>query len=224
MNNFCFRPLALWGLITLFCTMQAYCQERRAFVEHTGGDTVRLLFSVWRDADGWRLLSTGTHGETHDIRLAQDYNTDSWHYVAPGRKIDYVATRDGDTVHVVGVLNGKPVDRTLSIPDFPWYQALEKSLEPFIHNSGSDSVRFWMIEPFGLTAEKMVADKQGEETVTLEDGSTVRAYRVYVTFEGFRSLFWHANYWYRVTDGQFVKFEGARGGPGTPITRVTEAR
>jgi len=43
-------------------------------------------------------------------------------------------------------------------------------------------------------------------------------WRVRVTFDDLRSAFWGADYWYRVSDGQLVRYEEVRGGPGTPVT------
>jgi hypothetical protein len=66
----------------------------------------------------------------------------------------------------------------------------------------------------------MVAKKQSEEEIKIDD-KKYKSIRIRLTLKGWLSIFWHADYWYRKSDGVFVKFEGVRGGPLTPKT-ITE--
>ena len=65
----------------------------------------------------------------------------------------------------------------------------------------------------------MQAREEKEEGIPV-DGRALEAMRVKVSPWGLLSLFWSSLYWYRSSDGTFVRFEGVRGLPGTPKTVV----
>lgn len=52
------------------------------------------------------------------------------------------------------------------------------------------------------------------------DGRTEEAMRVRVSPWGLLSLFWSSLYWFRPSDGAFLRYEAVRGLPGTPKTVV----
>jgi hypothetical protein len=95
---------------------------------------------------------------------------------------------------------------------------VEKSLEPFVL-SGEERVRFMVIQPFDVEPFVMVARARGTERVEAGD-KTYEAVHVVVSPEGFASLFYRVHYWFRSSDGLFVRYEGTRGPPGTPKTVV----
>lgn len=66
-----------------------------------------------------------------------------------------------------------------------------------------------------MTVFKATKVKNEPQTWGTGSGPTCR---VRVTFDDWRSAFWGANYWFRLSDGQLVRYEEVRGGPGTPVT------
>ena len=76
-----------------------------------------------------------------------------------------------------------------------------------------------MIRADALTPIRMQATKVGTDTVLL-DGVPTEAVKVRLAPDGLLAAFWHGHYWYRKTDGLFLKFEGRRGLPGSPMTVV----
>ena len=131
---------------------------------------------------------------------------------------EYNAVRKSDIISISGKINGKIADKDIKIDSGSWYQAAEYSLMNFVL-SGEKSCKYWLVSPADLKATKFVAYNEGIETITLNK-SKVQAYRVRVTLDNWMSVFWSVNYWFRASDGLYIKFEGARGAPGTPKTLV----
>jgi len=131
---------------------------------------------------------------------------------------EYSAVRKSDIISVSGKINGKIADKDIKIDSGSWYQAAEYSLMNFVL-SGEKSCKYWLVSPADLKATKFVAYNEGIETITLNK-SRVQAFRVRVTLDNWMSVFWSVNYWFRASDGLYIKFEGSRGVPGTPKTLV----
>lgn len=121
------------------------------------------------------------------------------------------------------VIRSGTVASVESVGDLPWYQS-PFTLVEFI-TSGASKLKFLTAtantlatddeDPGGILT--MVAKKQGLEDVVLE-GKAIPAERVIITLTGIKSFFWKITYWYRPADGVVLKYQEARGGPGTPDT------
>lgn len=104
---------------------------------------------------------------------------------------------------------------------YPWLQLLPQ-LASFC-TGGERSIRF-LVVPERLDEQlkargptRLRATKKGKEKVAWSGGSG-EAWKVRITFDDPRSLFWGADYWFRTSDGRLVRYEEVRGGPGTPTT------
>ncbi len=174
----------------------------------------------------WTIKSTATGytvqagnvDEEHYGLCHQDHSTVRWEFRNPGMETDLVVEREGNLLVARGKFKGKEVTREFKVDSLPWYQFIEVSLAAFVR-SDEEKTEFWIIEPLNLKPYKMVALKQETGDLTV-NGREVEAVRIKVTLPGMASLFWSSHYWYRKTDGVYLRFEGARGGPGTPKTIV----
>jgi hypothetical protein len=108
----------------------------------------------------------------------------------------------------------------------PWYVSMN-ALSDFV-KSERKRREFWVISADfadmssvekGVSMLKLAAVRKKPQRVSC-DGATVYAIKIVITFADWRSLFWHADYWYRPDDGVMVRSEQVRGGPGTPTTVV----
>lgn len=103
----------------------------------------------------------------------------------------------------------------------PWLQDLTL-LAPFVLGPAKE-LRFVAFPDFldaRLKASDLTrfkANKVKVETVVWGNGSGP-AWRIHVTFDDLRSMFWGADYWFRTSDGLLVRYQEVRGGPGTPTT------
>jgi hypothetical protein len=128
------------------------------------------------------------------------------------------ARRERNAIVFGGELDGASVDRTVKIDEVPWYQALSYSLRQRVLDGGLP-VTFWMVRPDTLEPVKLRADKESNEVITLS-GRELPCVRLRVTGTGFTGRFWHCFYWFRESDGLFMRYEGLFGIPGLPKSRI----
>ena len=116
---------------------------------------------------------------------------------------------------------GKEITKELKIDNRPWYQAWNLSFSRFVL-SGRGRQEFWTLRDSDLKEFVMVVIRENEEVIEL-NGQAVEAVKVKVTLNNWMSKFWKVHYWFRKSDGVFLRYEGANGPPGTPLT-VTELK
>ena len=210
-----------WVFLFYF-PIHAHAEEETLVFREQTNDKVIYLTSSEETIDNSRLLlrSESTEGDVHEVIVNESLQTERWSFSrADGESTDLVAEREGRRIYIRGTLNGRTIRRTERLDDNdPWIQSIEKSLESFVL-SDDERTEFWTLQPDDLTLRKLQARRQGREMVEV-DGERVEAWKVRISLPGIGSVFWGANYWYRTSDGQFVKYEGVRGGPGTPTTTV----
>jgi len=169
------------------------------------------------------------NGETMTIESLDEQRHERYRIVADhdgnGRSMDFdlptkgpvTLTREGNTV--------RSSDGTaIAVEGAPWYPSIEYGIARLLA-SGSTKGEFWVIDPQGLKAHKMVAETHGTETLSL-GGKKVRSIAVRVTVVGVPSVFFSMDYWYGENDYTFLRFKGVRGF-GTPVMTVefeTEVR
>jgi hypothetical protein len=130
---------------------------------------------------------------------------------------DFAASREGDSIRLRGTLNGKPVDRTLDIDASPWFAMIELSLPGWVIGGGAKRISFWVLDSSQGEAHRLAAEKMGRETISVA-GADVEAIRVRLTAPGVPAFLWSSPWWFRASDGAFLRYEIARGMPGTPKT------
>jgi hypothetical protein len=187
--------------------------------ESTGGKNsrlnLRILWSAARDRcdlriehpgnDLWEFVLDGK-GVTKSCRVQR----------AGGEGISLV--RIADTIEMEVLSEEKKEKKSLAIDGAPWYESMEVGLGCFAM-SGVQREDFWVVDVDRRKATKMSAKRAGTETIDCS-GSRVSAVRVLVTAAGVPALFYSVTYWFRQNDGLYLRFEGVRGGPGTPKTIV----
>lgn len=94
-------------------------------------------------------------------------------------------------------------------------QSSEKSLKFFLISSDFNHEKLGTTK--GPKILNFVLKKKNVENITF-NGQTVKAWKMIFTFQDMRSLFWKSTIWYRMSDGLRLRYEEARGAPGTPLT------
>lgn len=190
------------------------------FREQTGNEVVYLQSAEDSAGQHLTLRSVSETGEAHEV-VVEERSLESleWSHRNPADNTDYTARISGRTIRVAGTNQGRSVNESFRLEDSdPWIQSIERSLQPFVLSS-SDRMEFWTVQPGDITLRKLQAARRGRATIDV-DGEQVEAWEIRISLPGIGSMFWSATYWYRVTDGQFVRYEGVRGWPGTPRTVV----
>ena len=96
---------------------------------------------------------------------------------------------------------------------------MEWELADYAVSGSTQPLVFWVVNPFEARAYQMQAIGESREVID-DNGKSLTAARVRVRPNGFLAPFWSTLYWFRPSDGRFVRYEGVRGLPGTPKTTV----
>jgi hypothetical protein len=176
-----------------------------------------------------------TKKETEDgtfLITMKDDHRDSRHYFEPeGYTIrwehsdtqlghDFDVVRSGDKIAIKGTFQGKPIDKIVDIDESVWMNKVDHALSSWVR-SDDEEVEFWILKlSSDLDPLKIRAEKVGHEILKLNQ-KTFLTIKVKLTLCGFfLSHLWSSYYWYREEDGLFLKFRGAMGRPGTPLTTI----
>lgn len=208
--------------IVIYCTLSAVCGAapaddalRYSYIEQTGKREL---------SHSWTIRQIGSEIETHWISPHKAYlnlcdetgDTVRWRVRYPNGVV--TAERVGNTIRIKDTRNRDSVQREVRIDKAPWFQPLSYALGRF-SRSHRDSVVFWTIRPDNLKVVKLRATNLGKEEARTQTG-LVPARKVSITLDGFLSHFWEAHYWFRQSDGLFLRYEGVNGLPGTPRTTI----
>jgi len=134
------------------------------------------------------------------------------------RNIDLTATKDGKNVILKGIFGEKNIDTIVKLDDDPWKQSMSYSLSEFAL-SEEEKIEYWIIRLDKFKGVKMRAEKAGTDDITIDD-ILYHTIKVKISAAGLRSKFWSGNYWFRISDGLFLKYEGWNGLPGSTKTII----
>lgn len=145
--------------------------------------------------------------------------TEEWIHRDGKENINFVAERKDNTIHINGILKDRKVQKTVSIDEDAWINKIDIGLSKFAM-SDQERITFWTLKLSDLEPLRFKAEKIGIENLQINN-QEVEAIKLKMTLNNMiLSKLWSANLWYRASDGLFLKYEGAKGGPGTPITTI----
>ena len=210
--------LALWAVAKNAQVVAGFIPAPGAYeyTETTGHDSRRFVWTLEEGGD-W-ILTSGDERERHRAWLDRTLATRKWSLDRPAEKTAITAWREGTTLFIEGTRNGKEYRREYQVGAYPWYQALSLSLRNHLGEIGSTQ-EFWLIRPDNLELNRLQISKITVEP--LRTATTVlTSYRVVIRLSGWKAPFWKGEYWFRRGDGQFVRYRGDSGPPGSPPTTV----
>ncbi len=209
------------ALVFILIASAVYGAGADLYRERTGDVQYRITFTKQAAPGGYALGYRSPEMEFTCV-TGPGFAVKTWDMKEPGQGTSITGTRSGNEIKLRGTFRNAPADRDFTVDSLPWYQFIEPALERFVAG-GRESMRFWIVNSEDLKLMKMEARRQGVETVSA-NGAGQKARRVRVRLTGFASAFWHADYWFRVSDNRFVRYESVRGGPGTPKTVIERIR
>ena len=187
---------------------------------YKGSDGTTGETTVSRTETGYSIVSKAGAWD-HEITTDSSFSTLQWMYHDAAEGTAITATRSGDTIVVDGMFKGKKIQATDRIDRDPWYQDWGIGLKSFV--LGNDTTfSFWSINPNDVKQMgKFDAKKEGDESLVVNDAAT-ETKRVRVALQGFLSLFFSADYWFRRSDGVLVQSRtpGASGKPSLMLELV----
>jgi hypothetical protein len=188
--------------------------EERTYTETTGDQTTHFSWTL--EQANSVTVTVRDQDELYVNHCDELGATFRWTY--RGVDTDVVAIRSGDIIELRGTLQGRAFQARHEVDSLPWYQTLAYAL-PKLVAPDEPALIFWTVRPDNLDVVKMQATWEGTEKVAV-NGHKLRAHRVRIRPDGLLSRFWHADYWFRVPDGLFVRYEGVHGPPGHPKTVI----
>ena len=140
-----------------------------------------------------------------DYILGQDYETLWWHVVDDQRKTDYTGERKRNELFINGLVSGVQIQKIIQLDDKAFYYNPKFGLVDFVR-SEKESETFWGFQHDELKVYPMKATNKGVEVISV-GGEDVEAIKVYWTVNDFRSIFFKRAYWFRKSDGLYIKQE-----------------
>ncbi|TVQ26041.1 MAG: hypothetical protein EA382_06035 [Spirochaetaceae bacterium] len=217
------RAIGVVLLLTAVPALTAVDHQSLRFRERTGDTVVYLTSDERVDQNGYVLSSRSSLGEEHHVIVDDQLESVRWRHRFVADDTDYTAVRTGRRIELTGTHRGTRISRSYSLgDDAPWIQSIERSLQAFVV-SDSRRTEFYTVQPDDFQLRRLQAVRRGRTTVDV-DGVATDAWEIRVSVAGIASIFWSATYWFRTSDGQFVRSEAVRGWPGTPVTVVEMVR
>jgi hypothetical protein len=183
--------------------------------------SVQILIHIQQELlpNGSLINSLLSDGDVHRVALDQSNATVSYRFASPVRKTSYRVHREGNALLAQGTFKGVSFSRRITINAGPWFESMEWELTDYAMSGSTQPLVFWVVNPFEAQAYEMQAIGESPENI-MDNGQSVPAQRVRVRPAGILAPFWSTLYWFRLTDGRFLRYEGVRGMPGTPLTVV----
>jgi hypothetical protein len=181
--------------------------------QRTFGTEVTTMSWQWLAGNPERI-KTVIQNEIDLTEMDATLATRTWSVRDQQQKTDLRIERQKNLLFLSGTHKGKIIDRWQSIDQDPWFQTISISFRPFLNRS-EKTISFWTVRPDTLGVHKLSAVKKGIEELEIQ-GQTIQAERVELRLAGIGALIWKAHYWFRKTDGLFLRYVGPGGLPGTP--------
>lgn len=138
--------------------------------------------------------------------------TESWSFKNEQKSI--MVTTNNDTATVVLTQNEQTSTKNIKLNNIPLLYPPSFFLKPFIQSDERKLVT-WSISKDDGSFRQMILTKLNKETVTIND-KTYDCLKVEMKPTGFAGMAWKAYYWFELPSGNFIKYFGKKGPPGTP--------
>jgi hypothetical protein len=195
-----------------YCPVHASAVESYHYEESIGGSKKEIQWCVDKSAPIRLLYQTN---EVMNITETDESSaTIQWEMERLDEYTSLHVFRRPHAIIIEGRWKGHKITRELPVDEAPWYQATSWSLRSFVLSSQKE-IRFWTVRADTLSAYKIKAVKKRRMTLNL-NGTEEEAVEVELRLEGLMALFWKSSYWFRQSDGVFLRFKGPSGPPGAP--------
>ena len=205
----------------LFCqTVSNFAYAQKYYYVSTTEDRAHDITVTKEKAKGKNVLTLEENKLYSKHIFNPSIGTEQWSLRDEKSDHDFVARREGELIRISGTFHGKPVEKEVDIDEDVWFNKLDHGLSAFAI-SDQQKISFWVLKLLSdMDAMKMIAEKEGVERVDV-GGRSYEAVKVKLVLDHFiLSKLWSARCWYRLSDGLFLRYEGANGRPGTPVTTI----
>ena len=206
--------------LVFFCVANHYTYAQKYHYVSTTADHAHDIMVTKEKTGGNNVLTLEEYKLYSEHVFDPSIGTEQWALRDDKSDHDFVAKREGDLIRIRGTFRGKPVDKEVDIDDDVWFNKLDHGLSAFAV-SDRQEISFWVLKLLSdLDPIKMTAEKEGVERIKV-GGKSYEAVKVKLVLDHFiLSKLWSAQCWYRTSDGLFLRYQGANGRPGTPVTTI----
>jgi len=184
---------------------RTYNQKTGETVNHftiTIGDVIKDTRKV-----SWEKIE-GKDVTLEEYLLDAHYATQKWKVLRPKNDTNYTGERRGDTLFLQGQLNGKRLNKYIKIDHRPFYYNPKLGLMNFVLSKKKSS-KFWAMRNDDCTEYLMEAKNKGPDLIQIA-GQNIEVIRVHWTLPDFRSAFFKRVYWFRASDGMYIRQETSK--------------
>ncbi len=187
---------------------------------HSKGKKFTQTSILTPTASGYRLEMKSDFNGMHTVMmLNKNRHTLSAKIRQKKPHRDLTLIRRGNFLEIKGILNGQKIDKKEKLGKQPWLHAFAASLTPFVM-SGRKKTRWQSLRPDTMKPYEFEAARQGVVSITV-NGKNVQAVKLKINLTGFYSMFWSSHFYFRKSDGIFVK-EAGKGPKGhSYVTELT---
>lgn len=204
LNNY----LIITGILCSTINSPSATSDTLKYKTITGKDTTSTVFTISQIENGKEVLAEyNLKGIKYfsGVTMTDSFMTRNWTYKSSQNKTDLAASFYNDTVILKGRYKNKKVDKIFPLNAKHWKQMFPLDLKEFVI-SDSSSTLFCGVSTISIATMQMgtlEAKKIGLEHMTI-NGKDMELLHVRVTVAGFKSIFWHGDYWYKQPSGTFV--------------------
>ncbi len=204
------RYMALLFLIFCIGILPAYAGRilhYKTYHPNSGEISNRFRYTIEENLSGgyrvhWIIEEDGSKTQ-EDYTLDEHFETLRFRVVNVQDETDYTGERKGGTVFIHGRFKGKKVESATTIDERPFYYNPKLGLAEFAR-SGEKVKKFWGFQNRELKVYPMRVTNEGLEVISIGKRS-VEAVKIYWTVDDFRSAFFKRTYWFRPSDGLYLK-------------------
>lgn len=207
----------LISIFLLSSSTQLVSAQTLVYNKVSGSGQLTTTYTVDKTTDLYNI-EVVNKDQTTEIKGSIPYQLISMSFKSKKNTDYYTFTLKDSVLTADGQIKGQKLHETYKIGKTPWIQEFDFGLLPLL-TSTKKSLNFELLHPKNFKIHKMVAKKQGIETITIE-GKTYQAEEVHITLQGFKSMFWKAQLWYDSKTHDLLMYK-ANEGPHTPTTTIS---
>jgi hypothetical protein len=208
--------------IVIFMISIPLSAEKRILVyqEKTKAQVTIHRFDIQPQGEGF-MVKLFTREDQNTIEQTFTVNnkmeTLAWTYGEPSKKTAINARLDEKFIFLSGTYKGEPIEKMFKTKGLPWNQLFNKGVEPFVR-SGRKKYKFRAVGTRGPGEMKITSftvKRVKKPEVIKIMGKGVSVVHIKISLSGLLAMFWTGHYWFRRSDGVFIRYRG-KNGPGKP--------
>ncbi len=199
-------------LISLIISPCLLLSQKLTYAE-TSKEKVKTAhnFIIKKVLAGYRIKLTSQTGKNRILqtfRITPYYGTVKWTYLEKASNTFLKAELKEEEIILTGLNKGEKVNKSFGIGSTVWNQLFNMGLTKFVL-SDETKMKFYCIGTKGageLKCGKFTAVKKQAQVISIMNDDEVDSLHVKMSLSGLLSIFWSAHYWYRKSDGLFLRY------------------